>query len=154
MWAPFLPLDCWAPSPFWVSQVIIPTEGSPVHMRAYGSTGTIMGMASSRNTGFARYAAISALVALPGLMRKGNQRVVRAVWGALFVISVYALIIANGRTEIVAFLASLAIILAEEKAKRFVYFLVGSAPLLFWVCGGFIQTSFSISPGQAILTSP
>ena len=42
--------------------------------------GVILGMASTRNTGFARYAAISALVALPGLMRKGSLAV-RIIWG-------------------------------------------------------------------------
>ncbi len=113
------------------SQVIIPTEGSPFHMRAYGSAGTIMGMASTRNTGFARYAAISALAALPGFMRKGNKAD-RIIWGLLLIASLYALIVANGRTETAAFIVSVAIILAAEKAKRFVYFLaaIGVAILL------------------------
>ena len=53
------------------SQVIIPSEGNPLDMRAYGGLGTVMGMASTRNTGFARYAAISALAALPGVHEEG-----------------------------------------------------------------------------------
>ena len=91
--------------PFLGSQVFIETETSPVGMRAYTGLGTIMGMAATRNTGFARYAAISALVALPGLMRKGKL-VVRIIWGILFAASLYALVLANGRTEILAFVAS------------------------------------------------
>jgi len=62
------------------SSVIIETEGTPFGMRAYGGGNTIMGMASSRNTGFARYAAISALWILPGILRKGKLSY-RVGWG-------------------------------------------------------------------------
>ena len=50
-------------------------------------------------------------------MNKGNL-VVRIIWGILFTASLYALLIANGRTETVAFVASLVVLLGAEKAKR------------------------------------
>ncbi len=118
------------------SQAIVETEASPVGIRAYTGLGSIMGMTGTRNTGFARYAAISALVALPGLMRKGKL-VVRIIWGILFAASLYALIIANGRTETLAFVASVAIILAAEKAKRTVNFMVGTAAAVLLGLRGF-----------------
>lgn len=123
------------------SQVIIPSEGNPLHMRAYGGLGTVMGMASTRNTGFARYAAISALAALPGVMRKGNKAV-RIIWGLLLIASLYALVLANGRTETAAFIVSLAIILAAQKAKRFVYFLVAVGVAILLGLRGFYSQFF------------
>ena len=95
-----------------------------------------MGMAATRNTGFARYAAISALVALPGLMRKGRLPV-RIIWGIVFTASLYALIIANGRTETLAFVGSVAVILVAEKAKRTVNILVATAAAILLGLRGF-----------------
>lgn len=123
------------------SSVIVETEGTPFGMRAYGGGQTILGMASSRNTGFARYAAISALWVLPGILRKGKLAV-RIVWGVLFVASVYALVLANGRTEILAFIASLVIVLAAEKARRFVYFLAGVGAAIILGLRGFYSQFF------------
>jgi O-antigen ligase len=123
------------------SQVTFESDTSPVGIRAYNGAGTIMGMTSSRNTGFARYAAISALVALPGLMRKGKL-VVRAIWGALFAVSIYALVIANGRTETLAFIGGAIVILGAEKAKRTAYFLVGIGAAILLGLRGFYSAFF------------
>jgi O-antigen ligase len=123
------------------SQVTFETDTSPVGMRAYSGVGTIMGMTSSRNTGFARYAAISALVALPGLMRKGKL-VVRIIWGTLFTVSMYALVIANGRTETLAFIGGAVVILGAEKAKRTAYFLVGIGAAVLLGLRGFYSAFF------------
>ena len=127
--------------PFLGSQVIIPTEASPIGVRAYSGVGTVMGMASSRNTGFARYAAVSGLAVLPGVMRRGN-RAVRIMCGALLVASLYALVLANGRTETAAFIAGVVIILAAEKARRFVYFLAGIAAAILAGFQGFYSGFF------------
>lgn len=122
--------------------VIIPTEGSIQNERAYGgSVGTVMGMVSTRNTGFARYAAMSALVAFPGFMRKGKLRY-RIIWGILFLASMYALIIANGRTEIAAFAVSMIVILGTEKAKRTINFLIGAAAAILLGLRGFYSAFF------------
>ena len=105
------------------SQVISETNISPVGVRAYDRVVSVMGMVGPRNTGFARYAAISALVALPGLLRKGKLGV-RLIWGILFATSMYALIVANGRTETVAFVGSVFVILVAERTKRMINTLV------------------------------
>ena len=123
------------------SQAIIETEASPIGMRAYSGLGSILGMPTTRNTGFGRYAAISALVALPGLMRKGKL-VVRIIWGILFAASLYSLIIANGRTEALAFVASMVVILGAERSKRFVNFLVGIAAALLLGLRGFYSAFY------------
>jgi len=123
------------------SAVVFTAEGGSIGMRAYKGTGEIMGMAYTRNTGFARYAAISALVALPGLMRKGRP-IVRIIWGILFAASVYALYIANGRTEILAFVGSAALILGAEKATRFVNFLAATGAAILLGLRGFYSGFF------------
>lgn len=98
-------------------------EGEYVGPRAYGAEQEVMGMPSTRNTGFARYAAISALVALAAVIRKGRP-FPRALWGIVLGASLYALYLANGRTETLAFVVGLLVILSAERAKRVVNFLV------------------------------
>jgi O-antigen ligase len=122
--------------PFLGSRALTETEGGPVAVRAYGGAPQILGMAGSRNTGFARYAAISALVALPGLLRKGNL-FVRIIWGVAFTASMYALIIANGRTETLAFIGGVVVILVAEKTKRTVNILVAIAAAILLGLRGF-----------------
>jgi O-antigen ligase len=114
----------------------------PVGVRAYGGAhGEIMGMASTRNTGFARYAAISALVALPGLLRKGKLSV-RATWGTIFAASMYALVLANGRTETMAFVAALVLVLVAEKTKRTANILIGIGAAIILGVRGFYSAFF------------
>jgi hypothetical protein len=123
------------------SESITEMRISPVGIRAYSGHGTILGMASSRNTGVARYAAISALVALPGLMRKGKISV-RVIWGILFVASVYGLVVANGRTEIAGFIGGVVVILSAEKARRFIYFLAAGAAAFILGLRGFYSAFY------------
>ena len=117
------------------------TETSPVGVRAYDRVVGIMGMAGSRNTGFARYAAISALVAFPGVLRKGNL-FVRIIWGILFTASIYALIIANGRTETVAFVGGVVVLLVAERTKRTVNVLVATAAAILLGLRGFYSAFY------------
>ena len=124
--------------PFLGSAAIAETDTNPVGVRAYAAGGDILGMPSTRNTGFARYAAISALVALPRFMKKGNL-VVRIIWGTLFAVSLSGLIIANGRTETLAFVASVAVILGIEKAKRTVNIMVSTAAAILLGLRGFFS---------------
>ncbi len=91
----------------------------------YSGGGTIMGMASSRNTGFARYAAISALAAL-ARFRTGS-RTHRIIWGVVFLISTYALILSNGRTEVFSFIVGALLVMYADKSKRVIYTLAGVA---------------------------
>jgi O-antigen ligase len=100
------------------------TEGiGPTGVRAYGATIEVLGMSSTRNTGFARYAAVSGLVGLARLTQ--GKRYVRIAWAGVFLASVYALIISNGRTEILAFLLSAFLIFAVQKGKRVIFLIVG-----------------------------
>jgi O-antigen ligase len=110
--------------PFLGSWAISEAQTSPVGVMAYPRVREVLGMAGSRNTGFARYAAISALVALAGLLRKGNV-FVRMLWGIVFATSIYALIIANGRTEILGFICGAMVIFLADRAKRTVSILIG-----------------------------
>ena len=118
------------------SQAVVENEPGPMGLRVYNGSGTIMGMAATRNTGFARYAAVSALVALPGLMRKGKLAI-RMLWGGVFAASMYALVIANGRTETLAFVGGVVLILGAEKARRTVNFLIAAGVAILLGLRGF-----------------
>lgn len=124
------------------SQVIIPTDVSPVGMRAYNGVGDVMGMTSTRNTGFARYAAISALALLPVVLNKQNRPLVRMIWGGLLAASFYALVLANGRTETAAFIAGLFVFLVAEKARRVLYILAAAAAVIVLGFEGFYSKFF------------
>jgi hypothetical protein len=123
------------------SQVIMQTESSPLGVRAYTGTGTILGMPSTRTTGFARYAAISTLVAFAGLMRNGKLAV-RIMWGTVFAASLYALVLANGRTETLAFIASVLVLMVVQKSKRIFFLLVGAGSAVLLGFTGFYRGFF------------
>lgn len=110
-------------------------------MPAYAHVNNIMGMAGTRNTGFARYAAISALVALPWLWRK-TSRSTRIAWALLFAASTYALVIANGRTEILAFIFSVFLVLVSERANRTLFLIVGVGAAILLAIAGFFGGFF------------
>jgi O-antigen ligase len=116
-------------------------QAGPVGVIAYARVKDMMGMTGTRNTGFARYAAISALVTFAGLIRKGNI-FVRIFLGMVFATSMYALIIANGRTETLGFILGAMVILFMDRAKRTINMLLGIAAALalgFW---GFYSAFF------------
>ena len=129
--------------PFLGSAAMRQSETSPVGAVAYTKVSGVMGMAGTRNTGFARYAAISGLVALAGLLRKGKPRA-RIIWGLLFAASLYALVIANGRTETVGFFAGVAVIVCLERSQRTVSILVGTAAGLLFGLWGFQSAFYKI----------
>jgi len=116
-------------------------ESGPVHVRAYDSVSTVAGMAGPRNTGFARYAGISALVALAPMLRKGSL-FVRTLWGVLFGVSLYALVIANGRTETIAFVGGLLMIMLGERSKRTANALIAIAGAILLGLRGFYSTFY------------
>lgn len=120
---------------------VIPEQGDPISLRAYGKVSDVLGMPGTRNTGFARYAAISALVALPALLRKGDLAM-RVVWGAIFAASMYALIIANGRTETLAFVGGAVMIMAVERGKRTANVLIAIAGAILLGLRGFYSAFY------------
>ncbi|HTS71275.1 MAG TPA: O-antigen ligase family protein [Terriglobia bacterium] len=127
--------------PFLGSEAITETSISPLGIRAYDRVLPLLGMAGARNTGFARYAAISTLVALAGVLRRGN-RIVRCIWGIFFATSLYALIVANGRTETVAFVGGLVFLLMAERTTRTINILVVTASALLLGFRGFYSSFF------------
>jgi len=120
-------------------EAIHQAEAGPVQVRSYTGAGSILGMASTRNTGFARYAAIAGIVAFARIWK--GKRLTRLIWGGVLAVSLYALVISNGRTEVLAFVASALVVMAVQKSKRTIFLLVGagSAALLGFVgfYGGF-----------------
>ncbi len=127
--------------PFLGSAALTETDTNPVGVRAYGGGTEILGMPGTRNTGFARYAAISALVALPRFMKKGNI-FVRIIWGVIFLASLAGLIMANGRTETLAFIAGVAVILGMEKTRRTVNLLVAAGASIVLGLRGFFNAFY------------
>ncbi len=111
-------------------EAIQQSQVGPVAIRSYTGAGRILGMVSTRNTGFARYAGVSGLAALAKLWT--GKRIVRLIWAVVLGLSVYALVISNGRTEVLAFIASAFLLLAVQKSRRAISLLVcaGSAALL------------------------
>jgi O-antigen ligase len=117
------------------------SDAGIVGVRAYGAVyGETLGMASTRNTGFARYAAISGIVALARVWE--GKRLMRFVWAGLLGASLYALVLSNGRTEVLAFIASAFLVLASMKKKRVVFAAVGIASAALLGLVGFYDKFF------------
>ena len=95
------------------------------------ATASFMGMAGTRNTGFARYAAVAGLYAL-GRMWQGKM-VLRSLWFVVLLFSGYCLIAAQGRSEIVAFMAGSVVILLLRRSRRVILVVwgIGLAALMW-----------------------
>lgn len=126
--------------PFLGRDALTATTGSPVGVIAYNGLianhQSVLGMASTRNTGLARYAAVAGLVALGRLMK--GRAWTRIVWVSILAIALYALVLAQARTETVGFFAGVLGILALRKSRRTILIGMGSlAVALLWVLGFF-----------------
>ena len=86
-------------------------------------TAGLLGMSGTRNTGFARYAAVAGLYAL-GRMWQGRM-VLRSFWFVVLLISGYCLIAAQGRSEIVAFMVGSVVILLLRRSRRMIFVVWG-----------------------------
>ncbi len=107
---------------------------------SYNGGGEILGMSGARNTGFGRYAAIAALAGLARL-RTGSRRE-RIIWGAVFVVATYALILSNGRTEVFSFIVSAILVLYADKSKRVIYLIGGIGMAILLGLRGFYHVFF------------
>ncbi len=107
---------------------------------SYNGGGMIMGMAGARNTGFGRYAAIAALAGLAKL-RTGSRKS-RFIWGGVFVVATYALILSNGRTEVFSFVVSAFLVLYADKSKRVLYLIAGVGVAILLGIEGFYRAFF------------
>jgi O-antigen ligase len=124
---------------------LAPTKGSPLGVMAYngavGSHGAILGMASTRNTGFARYAGVAGLLGLTRLWqgRKWN----RVVWMGVLAVALYCLVLAQARTETLSFLAGSLVILMLRKRRRVVLLGAGVLGVILLALVGFFQGIWS-----------
>jgi O-antigen ligase len=126
--------------PFMGRDVVAQTEVGSVRVHAYTGAGEIMGMSMTRNTGFARYAAISGLVGLARIWE--GSRIARLIWGAILVLSVYALVISNGRTEVISFIVGAFAVMIVRKSKRTVLIVTGVASAVLLGMAGFYREFF------------
>jgi hypothetical protein len=115
----------------------VPGEGRALHMGGAFSVNEFAGMAGPRNTGLSRYAGVAALAALGRLLQERG-------WVRLFCImvlpaSVYILMAAQGRTEILAFVAGGFVILALRRTSRVVMLSWGVVATLLLATGGLLQ---------------
>ena len=95
------------------------------------ATSSFLGMAGTRNTGFARYAAVAGLYAL-GRMWQGRT-ILRSFWFVVLLISGYCLIAAQGRSEIIAFMVGSVVILLLRRSRRMIFVVwgIGLAALMW-----------------------
>ena len=117
------------------------TQGSPLGVMAYngnvGSKGVILGMASTRNTGFARYAGVAGLV---GLARLGEgKKLNKIVWLGVLVTALLVLVMAQARTETISFLAGSLIVLMLRKRRRVALLGVGTLGAILLGLEGFFN---------------
>ena len=96
-------------------------------------TANFAGMAGTRNTGFARYAAVAGLYAL-GRMWRGRM-VLRSFWFMVLLFSSYCLLAAQGRSEMVAFIAGSLVILLLRRSRRAVLAVWGAGLVVLMFLG-------------------
>ncbi len=120
---------------------LVQTHGSPLGVMAYngnvGAHGTIAGMASTRNTGFARYAGVAGVVALARLWQREKWN--RILWAVILAISLVVLVMAQARTETISFLAASMIVLLLRKRRRVILMGFGTLGAILLALEGFFR---------------
>jgi hypothetical protein len=111
--------------PFLGKGALTATQTNPLGANAYaGMAGkAVLGMSATRNTGLARYAGIAGLVAL-GRIWKGKLPS-KVIWAGVLAVALYTLVLAQGRSETLGFLAGFMVILALRKSRRAVLYIAG-----------------------------
>lgn len=124
-----------------LSGALAHSQTNPLGVKAYagnfGAKGTILGMPSTRNTGLARYAAVAGLAAFGRLWNADLLR--KITWGAVLLVALYALVLTQGRTETLGFLAGFAVILMLRKSRRIVLLGVGMLGVVLMGLLGFFR---------------
>ncbi len=115
----------------------VPGEGNAMHRGGTFVVSEFAGMAGPRSTGLGRYAGVAALAALG---RLGQERGwVRLFWAMVLPASLYVLVVARGRTEILGFIAGAFIILVLRRTSRVVMLSWGIVATWLLATGGFFQ---------------
>lgn len=115
----------------------MPGEGRALHMGGTFVVNEFAGMAGPRSTGLGRYAGVAALAALGRLWQERGW--VRLFWIMVLPASLYVLVVARGRTEIVAFIAGAFVILVLRRMSRLVMFSWGIVATWLLAIGGFLH---------------
>ncbi len=104
---------------FFADLALVPTEGSPLGVKAYGGefgySGEMLGMAATRNTGFGRFAALAALICLAKLWQKKLRS--KLLW-PLLLVNLFAMVLAQARTATLAFLAGALVMVWVHRGSR------------------------------------
>jgi len=103
----------------------------------YGATGEILGMAGTRATGFGRYAAVAALVALAKLWQ--GRRWSKSIWSLVLLFSLAGLVLSQARTGIIAFLAGGFVILWLRRGSKILFLAATFVALALLGFVGFYQ---------------
>jgi hypothetical protein len=115
----------------------VPGEGRALHRGGTFVVNEFAGMAGPRSTGLGRYAGVAALAALG---RLGQVRGwVRLFWAIVLPASLYVLVVARGRTEILAFIAGGFVILALRRMSRLVMLSWGIVATWLLATGSFFE---------------
>jgi O-antigen ligase len=103
---------------FFADLLLIPTAGSPFGVDAFAGPGAeleFLGMPGTRNTGFGRYAALAALIALAKLW-EGKKR--SAFLWCFVPVPLFALVLSQGRTAVIGFMAGMLVLLWMKPGPR------------------------------------
>ena len=96
----------------------MPGEGRALHVGGTFVVEKFAGMPGPRNTGLGRYAGVAALAALGRLCQERGW--VRVLWLMVLPGSLYILVAAQGRTELLGFIVAAFVILALRRMSRLV----------------------------------
>ena len=121
----------------------MPGEGRALHMGGSFAVNEFAGMAGPRSTGLGRYAGVAALAALGRLQQERGW--VRLFWAMVLPASLYVLVVARGRTEILAFIAGAFVILVLRRMSRLVMLSWGIVATWLLATGGFFQCFWQYS---------
>ncbi len=137
----FIMLGLLAAIPSFGGAAVAHTQGSPLGVMVYngnvGAHGTIAGMASTRNTGFARYAGVAGVVALARLWQ--GKKWHKILWVGTLAIALLILLMAQARTETISFIAAAMVILLLHKRRRTVLLGLGTLGAALLALEGFFR---------------
>ena len=115
----------------------MPGEGRTLHMGGTFVVNEFASMPGPRNTGLGRYAGVAALAALGRMWQE--QGWVRLLWIMLLPASLYILVAAQGRTEVLAFIVAAFVILALRRMSRLIMLSWGIVATWLSLTGGLLQ---------------
>ncbi len=115
---------------------LLPTDGNVFHIKGGWSVDTVAfaDMPGPRGTGLARYAAVAGLAALGGISQ--GRLAVRLFWVAMIPVSIYVLLAAQGRSEILAFIIAAGVLLLVRHSSRYILLTWGLAGALLMARAG------------------